>query len=746
MKKFIAFTLVISLLSSCGDNPKTAQSRIEQQVDSVLSRMSLEEKIGQTALRGTSSRGSGLSDEIKQQVREGKIGAMLNVKNPDHIKELQAIATEESPNGIPLIFARDVIHGYKTIFPIPLGQAASWNTDLVEQGARIAAIEASSRGIRWTFAPMIDIARDPRWGRIAESPGEDPFLASMISRASVVGFQGENLADPSSMVACAKHFAGYGAAIGGRDYNTAIIHDELLYNVYLPAFEAAVEAGAGTFMTSFNELNGVPATGNQFLLQQVLRKQWGFDGFVVSDWDSVIEMIPHGYAADEKEAALKAGLAGLDMEMTSTAYSDHLEQLLKEGLLDTKALDEMVRNILRIKFKMNLFESPHFENEEIAYLPEHLDVAKAAALESMVLLKNNEVLPINPDNKKIALIGPLADAPHEQLGTWTFDGEKDHTITPLMSLTENYPNQISYSSGLTHSRDKSRKGFAEAIQAARQSDVIVFVGGEEAILSGEAHSRANIDLPGAQEELIKELSKLNKPLILVIMAGRPITLGNIIGDVDAILMAWHPGTMGGPALADLLCGRVSPSGRLPVTWPRSVGQIPIFYNHKNTGRPASEESYVGIDDIPVGAWQSSLGNESHYLDDGFTPLFPFGYGLTYSNFEYGSLSINKEKFSKGDALEVSFTLTNSGKETASEVVQYYFQDVTASITRPVRELIGFDKVNLEAGESKEITFLLPIEELSYYDKTGESILEPGEFNFWIAPNAQEGEKISFVVR
>lgn len=745
MRKIIVFVLAVYLFSSCSDNPKSAQSRIEQQVDSVLSKMSLEEKIGQTALRGTSSRGSGLSDEIKQQVREGKIGAMLNVKNPVHIKELQTIATEESPNGIPLIFARDVIHGFKTIFPIPLGQAASWNTDLVEQGSRIAAIEASSRGIRWTFAPMIDIARDPRWGRIAESPGEDPFLASMISKASVVGFQGESLSDPSSMMACAKHFAGYGAAVGGRDYNSAIIHDELLYNVYLPPFEAAVEAGAGTFMTSFNELNGVPATGNQFLLDHILRKQWGFDGFVVSDWNSVIEMIPHGYAADEKEAALKAGLAGMDMEMTSTAYSDHLEQLLKEGLLDTEAIDEMVRNILRIKFKMNLFENPHFEDNEVAYLPKHLEAAQTAATESMVLLKNEGVMPIDI-NEKIALIGPLANAPHEQLGTWTFDGEKDHTITPLASLKENYPNQIHYASGLTHSRDKSRKGFAEAMQAARQSDVIVFIGGEEAILSGEAHSRANIDLPGAQEELIKELSKLNKPLILVIMAGRPITLGNIIGDVDAILMAWHPGTMGGPALADLLCGRVSPSGRLPVTWPRSVGQVPIYYNHKNTGRPASEESYVGIDDIPVGAWQSSLGNESHYLDDGFTPLFPFGYGLTYSKIDYGNITINKNEFSKGDALEVSFALTNSGDVAASEVVQYYFQDVSASITRPVRELIGFDKVSLEAGESKEVTFLLPIEELSYYNGSGESILEPGEFNFWVAPNAQEGEKVSFVVR
>ncbi len=768
-RSFILIVISVSICS-CKKEVSTSQSHIEEKVDSLLRLMTIEEKIGQTALRGTSSREKGLSDKLKEQVRNGHVGAMLNVMNVEHVKELQRIATEESPHGIPLIFARDVIHGFKTIFPIPLGQAASWNPDLVKQGARVAAKEASTRGIRWTFAPMLDIARDPRWGRIAESPGEDPFLAQAISKASVMGFQGKDLSDPQSIVACAKHFAGYGAAIGGRDYNTTIIHDELLYNVYLPPFKAAIESGVSTFMTSFNELNGVPATGNEFLLKTILRDQWNFDGFVVSDWNSVTEMIPHGYAANEQEAALKAARAGMDMEMTSKAYENYLKTLIETDNLSERVLDEMVRNILRVKFKMGLFQNPEFDSANIDYAPEHLEAAKQAAIESMVLLKNRgNILPLDFSKQKVAVIGPLADAPHEQLGTWTFDGEKEKTVTPVSALREQFSttalngeknykiassddsleelseNQIRFIKGLTHSRDRSRKDFGKALKTAQETDVILFIGGEEAILSGEAHSRSNIDLPGAQEALIKELAKLDKPIVLVIMAGRPITIGNIIDDVNAILVAWHPGTMGGPALVDILSGKVSPSGRLPVTWPKSVGQIPIFYNHKNTGRPASEETFVGIDDIPIEAWQSSLGNNSHYLDDGFTPLFPFGFGLTYSNFSYSKIQLNKVTFSQGDAVEVKFNLTNTGHKQATEVVQYYFQDVSASITRPVRELIGFDKVTLKGGEKKEMTFLFPIEGLSFYNKNGEKVLEPGSFNFWVAPNAVEGEKSTFKV-
>ena len=722
------------------------KDNVESQIEHLLSKMTLEEKIGQTSLRGTSSRGSGIAESLKEDVRNGKVGALLNIKKAEHVKELQRIATEESPNKIPLIFGRDIIHGFKTIFPIPLGQAASWNPNLVRQGAKVAAKEATSRGIRWTFAPMVDITRDPRWGRIAESPGEDPYLASILSEAYVQGFQGEDISNSQSLVACTKHFAGYGAAEGGRDYNTAILDNDQLYNVFLPPFQAAVKAGTGTFMSGFNELNGVPVTGNEFLLTDVLRNQWSFDGFVVSDWNSVIEMVAHGYAEDTMESALKAANAGLDMEMTSTSYENHLQELISEGKISESQLDEIVRNILRVKFRMGLFENVNFDTTIVDYQPDHLQAAKQAAIESFVLLKNEaSILPLDFNSQKVAVIGPLANAPHEQLGTWTFDGEKEQTITPLQTLQEKHTRNVSYRSGLSHSRDQSKKGFQVAIQTARSSDVILFFGGEEAILSGEAHSRAKIDLPGAQEELIKELSKLNKPIVLIILAGRPITLGNIIDDVDAILMAWHPGTMGGPALIDVLDGTKSPSGRLPVTWPKSVGQIPIYYNHKNTGRPASNEDYVHMDDIPIGAWQSSLGNDSHYLDDGFTPLYPFGYGLTYSTFNYSGLNIDQQAYTISDSVQVSFKLENIGEAKATELVQYYFQDVSASLTRPVRQLIGFEKVTLKAGESQIIQFNVAVTELGFYNQKGEWVIEPGKFNFWVAPNALAGLKTTFEV-
>ncbi|MBL3658927.1 glycoside hydrolase family 3 N-terminal domain-containing protein [Fulvivirga sediminis] len=721
---------------------------IEKKVNELLSKMSLEDKIGQTALRGTSSRSKGLSDELKDAVRRGQVGALLNVMNTEHVKELQDIAVNESPNKIPLIFARDIIHGFKTIFPIPLGQAATWDSVLVAEGSRIAAKEATAKGIRWTFAPMVDIARDPRWGRIAESPGEDPYLASVLSRAYIRGFQGNDLASPTSMLACAKHFAAYGAAEGGRDYNTAIVSDDLLYNIYLKPFKAALDADVGTFMSSFNDLNGIPATGNKFLLQEVLRNQWGFKGFVVSDWNSVTEMIPHGYARDEKEAALKAASAGLDMEMTSQAYENHLAALISSGEISMQQLDELVRNILRIKFRMGLFENPGFTEKDLNYHPDHLEAAKKAAIESIVLLKNQtNILPLNFNKKKVVVIGPLADAPHEQLGTWTFDGEKEHTQTVWAKLKSTYDkDHIKYTPGLKYSRDKSKDGFTSAIEAAKDSDAILFVGGEEAILSGEAHSRANLNLPGIQEELIHELAKTGKPIILVVMAGRPITVGNIINDIDALVMAWHPGTMGGPALVDVLSGITSPSGRLPVTWPKTAGQAPIYYNHTNTGRPASKDNFVHMDDIPVGAWQSSLGNNSHYLDAGYAPMYPFGYGLTYSKFQYTNLSMDADTYSTDDELKVTFTLTNTGKTEATEIVQYYVQDKFGSTVRPIRELVGFERVHLKAGESRNISFELPISKLAFYNAESKWVVEPGEFNLWVAPNAAEGLEASFVVK
>lgn len=730
-----------------GANSATPEISYEDQIEALLAKMSLEEKIGQTSQRGTSSRGKGLSEELKQAVREGRVGSFLNVKEKDDVLELQRIAIEESPNGIPLIFARDVIHGFKTIFPIPLGQAATWNPEIVERGSRVAAIEATSTGIRWTFAPMLDISRDPRWGRIAESAGEDPYLTSVMAKAYVRGFQGEDLNDPTSLAACGKHFVGYGAAEGGRDYNTAIIHDQLLHNVYLKPFKAAQDAGIATYMTSFNELNGIPASGNKYVLKEVLRDTWEFDGFVVSDWNSIIEMIAHGYSENPKAAAMSAANAGLDMEMTSNAYESHLAELIGEDKVSLSDLDDMVRNILRIKFRMGLFENPYFDkNQDVFYKEDHLESAKEAAIQSMVLLKNEaKTLPLS-GNKKIALIGPLADAPHEQLGTWTFDGEKERTITPLTTLRQEYGDQITYVKGLANSRDRSTADFRKAIYAAQESDVIVFVGGEEAILSGEAHSRADINLPGAQEELIKELAKTGKPIVLVIMAGRPITLGNILEDVDAVLFAWHPGTMGGPALVDLLYGKVSPSGRLPVSWPKTVGQIPIHYNHKSTGRPPSENSYVHIDDIPEFAWQSSLGNTSHYLDAGFTPQYPFGYGLSYSEFGWEGLTQSAASMTVDGTLTVSVTLTNKGNRSATEVVQLYIRDEFASITRPVKELKGFERVTLEAGASQKVSFEIDREDLLFYNADGDWVIEPGTFKFWIGPNAMEGLPGNFEVK
>lgn len=749
MKNTFLLAIAISLLG-CDKQFAVDQDPIESKIDSLLSKMTLVEKIGQTAQRGTSSRVKGaLSEALKAAVREGRIGSMINVMNKEYVDELQRIAVEESPNGIPLIFARDVIHGFQTIFPIPLGQAATWNPELVKEGARISALEASTYGVRWTFAPMLDIARDPRWGRIAESPGEDPFLASALTEAYVKGFQGDDLTDPSSMIACAKHFAGYGAAEGGRDYNTAVIDESLLRNVYLPPFQKAIDAGVQTFMSGFNELNGVPVSGNKFLLDQVLRKEWNFDGFVVSDWNSVTEMIAHGYCANEKEAALKAASAGVDMEMTSQSYDNFLQELIEEGAIDIDQLDRMVRAILRVKFKMGLFDQPYRKDKpEIILSEDHLNKAKQSAEQSMVLLKNTDDLLPLAANKKIAAIGPMVDAPLDQLGTWIFDGDRKDSVTPLMALKEKFSKeQIKIVPTLAYSRDRSKVQFPTALIAAQQSDLVLFFGGEEAILSGEAHSRAHINLPGVQEELIKEIkNKTGKPIVLIIQAGRPIVLENIINDVDAIVMAWHGGTMAGPAIINVITGKTVPSGRLPVSWPKSVGQIPVHYNHKSTGRPASIAAFVGIDDIPVGAWQSSLGNDSHYLDDGFAPQFPFGYGLSYTNFSYENISLSADTLSTGDELSVRFELTNTGELEGVEIAQLYIHDKVASITRPVRELKGFQSVKLAPGEEKTIEMTVHTNDLKFYNEDSNLVLEPGQFTVFVGPNAEVMMKKDFWIK
>jgi beta-glucosidase len=730
--------------------PEPTGADIEKRIDSLLQNMSIQQKIGQTALRGLSSRFKGeLPKELKDAVKHGKVGAFLNVMNERDAIELQHIATEESQHKIPLLFARDVIHGFKTIAPIPLGLAATWDPEIVRQTARIAAIEASSYGVRWTFAPMVDISRDARWGRIAESLGEDPYLASDLAVAMVKGFQGDDLSDPTSLAACVKHYAGYGAAEGGRDYNSTYIPEPLLRDIYLPSFEAAAKAGAATFMSSFNELNGIPATGNYFLLTEVLKNEWNFDGFIVSDWDSLTQMVPHGYAADNKHAAERAANAGLDMEMVSTAYEEHLETLIIEGKIRESQLDDFVRRILRIKMRLGLFENPGFnpEGKKLIQNPGFLAAAQKAAAESAVLLKNkNAVLPLRKE-QRIAVIGPLADAPHEQLGTWTFDGDKTTTRTPLPALRKHLgENKVSHVPGLAYSRSKDKTGFSSAIKAAENSDIVLFFGGEEAILSGEAHSRADISLPGAQEELIEALSKTGKPVVLIIMAGRPISVYNIINKIDAMLMAWHPGTMGGPALVDLLYGKTSPSGRLPVTWPKTTGQIPVYYNHTNTGRPAEPEKFISIDDIEIGTWQSALNNTSYYLDLGHAPQFPFGFGLTYSSFAYKNLKLNKSKINLGDTLKISAQITNTGSRTATEVAQLYVQDIVGEVTRPVRELKGYKKITLKPGKTATVQFDLHTDKLAYHNIDGERVIDPGEFNLWVGPNAAEGPRTSFTVR
>lgn len=716
---------------------------IKKQIEALLGKMSIEEKIGQLALRPSSNNEKGeLSEDLLNKVRKGKIGAFLNVMDTAHIRQLQTIAVRESKHGIPLLFARDVIHGFKTIFPIPLGQAASWNPAIVEEGSRIAALEASSVGIRWTFAPMLDICQDSRWGRIAESPGEDPYLAQAMSAAYIKGFQGKNLSDPTRMAACAKHFIAYGAAQGGRDYNTAIISEAQLYNLYLPPFREAVKNKVATFMSSFNEINGVPASGSQKLLTEILRKQLGFDGFVVSDWNSIKEMIAHGFARDPKQAATLAAKSGLDMEMTSQTYEKFLATLIKEGLVTESQLDFYVRNILRIKFRLNLFDKPFIPNDHPGrfYAKQHLAQAKKAAIESTVLLKNNDILPLKPGSK-ILLTGPLAHKGREQLGTWTFDGEGEPTVTPQEALTK-----ATFVEGLSFSRDTNQGNFKQVLAAANQADVIVFVGGEEAILSGEAHSRANIKLPGAQEALLGELTKLNKPIVLVIMAGRPINITHYINKLDAVLMMWHPGTMGGPALKEMLYGEAEPSGRLPVSWPKAAGQLPYFYNHKNTGRPANPKSYVNIKDIPVGALQVSLGNESHYLDLGYAPLFPFGYGLSYGKVEYGTIKVSDTAVIKGKPIKVTIEVINKGQRNTTEVVQLYAQDKVGRITRPVRELKRFEKISLAAGQRKTVQFTLAYEDFMYYDNQAKYAVEPGAIMLYVGNNSATANKTSIEIK
>ena len=743
MKKNLLYAVALAAsLVGCGQ-PQDNNTEIENKVEALLQKMTMEEKLGQM---------NQLSpwdfEELAARVRKGEVGSILNVVNPEEVNKIQKIAVEESRLGIPILVSRDVIHGYKTIFPIPLGQAATFNPQIAEDGARVAAIEASADGIRWTFAPMIDISRDPRWGRIAESCGEDPYLSSVMGAAMIKGYQGDSLNDPTAIAACAKHFVAYGAAEGGKDYNSTFIPERVLRNVYLPPFKAAVEAGCATFMTSFNDNDGVPSTANKFVLKDVLRDEWKYDGMVVTDWASAAEMINHGFCVDGKDAAEKSVNAGVDMEMVSETFIKNLKQSVEEKKVSMETIDNAVRNILRLKFRLGLFENPYVVTPQtVKYADAHLQVAKTAAEQSVILLKNDaQTLPFTDKVKTVAVVGPMADAPYEQMGTWVFDGEKEHTQTPLKAIREMYGDKVNviFEQGLAYSRDKNVSGIAKAVNAARRADVVVCFVGEESILSGEAHSLANLDLQGAQSQLIKSLAATGKPVVTVVMAGRQLTISDEVEASDAVLYSFHPGTMGGPAIADILFGKVNPSGKTPVTFPRMTGQAPIYYAHNNTGRPANPTEML-IDDIPVEAGQTSVGCRSFYLDAGNSPLFPFGYGLSYTNFEYSDLKLASDKLTVDGEVNVSVNLKNAGKYDGTEVVQLYVQDKVGSVTRPVKELKAFQRVELKAGENKTVTFTLPVSDLAFWRYDMTYGVEPGDFKLWVGTNSAEGLSADFTV-
>ena len=693
----------------------------EEKVEELLQKMTLEEKVGQMYQNR-----DGGQDSILKVVRKGSIGSFLGITDVILRNKLQKIAVEESRLGIPLIFGFDTIHGHKTVFPIPLGQAASWNPKLAEEAAVISAKEARSEGVDWVFAPMVDIARDARWGRIAEGFGEDPYLASLMTQAKVRGFQGygDSLFGPDKVVACLKHYVGYGAAEGGKDYNTCEISQRTLREIYLPPFQAGVQAGVATLMSGFNEISGVPVTASRFLLTDVLRGEWGFDGFVVSDYTSVRELIPHGIAIDETQAGKKALLAGIDMEMSSRCYLNNLPRLVRQDKVSEKVIDQAVRRILRIKFDIGLFDNPYTDPNKASSIllhKDHLELAREMARQSVVLLKNtNGLLPISKDVKSIALIGPLADSQEDLMGTWKGVGEAEDVVTILKGIQGKVSAEckINYAKGCD-ANGHSTEGFEAAIKAAKKSDVVIMAVGESEKMSGEAHSRASLDLPGVQRELIEEVQKTGKPIIVVLLTGRPLAISWVDKNIPTILLGWHPGTQGGNGIADVIFGDYNPSGKITATFPRNVGQVPIYYNCKNTGRPPSESVY----------------HTSKYIDSHWTPLYPFGYGLSYTTFHYSNLKVSPDKISMEQPVIVSADVKNTGNRTGEEIAQLYICDMVGSVTRPVKELKGFEKISLEPGQKKTVDFTLTAEQLKFYNIDNQFVAEPGMFKVMVGRNS-----------
>ncbi len=756
--------LAISFISiiSCKKDKKVVQTdnangKIEQKVDSVLALMTLAEKIGQMNQYNGSwdvtGPASGVNDKEKEtRLKNGGVGSMLNVLSVKATREAQKTVMENSRLKIPLIIGYDVIHGYKTIFPIPLGESASWDLDIIKESAAIAASEASAAGIHWTFAPMIDVSRDARWGRVMEGSGEDPYLTAKIGVARVQGFQGDDLTKNNTIAACAKHFAGYGFAEAGRDYNTVNVGEYELHNMILPPFKAAAEAGVATFMNSFNEIDGIPATGHKVLQRDILKDGWNWDGFMVSDWGSIGEMIAHGYAKDKKHAAEIAANAGSDMDMESYAYVAHLEALVKEGKVKEGVIDDAVKRILRVKFKLGLFVDPYkYCNEEREkneiFTKENQDFSREVAKKSIVLLKNEtNLLPLTKTGKTIAVIGPLADDKDTPLGNWRAKGGRDTAVSLLEGIQNAVPPSIkvTYAEGCSIVTDKGigstfllplkfnktdKSGFQKAINVAKNADVVVLAIGEMALQTGEGRSQADIGFAGVQQELLEAILKVNKNVIITLMNGRPMDISWAAQHVPSILECWHLGSQSGNAIADVLFGDYNPSGKLPVSFPYHVGQEPLYYNQKMTGRPFSPQhvTFSGYRDAPKEA------------------LYPFGYGLSYTTFEYKNLQLDKTEIPVSGEIKVSVEITNTGKRDGEEVVQLYIRDLVGSLTRPIKELKGFEKINLKSGETKTVTFTINSKTLQFYTVNKKWEVEPGNFEIWIGTDSKASLKATFNV-
>ena len=739
----------------------SGDAAIEKKVKSLLSKMTLDEKIGQmNQYSGNfASTGEVSSNQSGEYLKKGMIGSTFNVFGTDHLRMLQEQNMKYSRLKIPMLFAADVIHGLETTFPIPLAEACSWDLGLMERTARIAAEEASAAGVAWNFAPMIDIARDPRWGRVMEGAGEDVYLGSLVARARVKGFQGiqtyKDFSKPNTMLACSKHFVGYGAAQAGRDYHSVDMSERTLRETYLPPFKATVDEGVATFMTAFNDLNGVPCTANKYLYKDILRNQWNFNGMVVTEYTAIMELIDHGVAADLKDAARLSLDAGIDMDMISEGFVTHLSALVKEGKIKEAQIDVAVARILEMKFLLGLFDDPYryFDAErekKMMMSAEHVQVAKEAAQRSIVLLKNdNNILPLKKDvARKVALIGPFVEERNSLNGEWAIKGDRSKSVTLMEGLTEKYANsavQFDYAQGTTlplidrktaHvalNPASNESGFEEAIQKAKNSDVILVAMGEEFNWSGEAASRTDITLPGNQRQLLKELKKTGKPIILVLFNGRPLDLSWEDENMDAIVEAWYPGLMSGHAVADVLSGDYNPSAKLVMTFPRNVGQIPIYYNMKNTGRPFDANNPTDY--------------RSSYIDSPNTPLYPFGYGLSYTNFKYGNAKISSDKLKRGGSIIVSVEISNTGSQDGEEIVQLYIHDKVASVARPVKELKDFEKINLKKGETKTVKFTINEETISMYNIDMKWIAEPGEFDVWISTSSDdESQHLKFSLK